>query len=81
MSFLGKLIANIKNYALIVLGALAAFGMFMWQMTRARLSSAKLKGEKRARKTEQKDIKATIEGLENENKIINSGDIDPDHFS
>ena len=70
---------TIKTYALIALGAIAAVFGFLWQMVRAKHANALKKGVEEAREVEQKDIKATIEGLENENKAIDS-DIKPDHF-
>ena len=70
---------TIKTYALIALGAIAAVFGFLWQMMRDKNANALKKGVEEAREVEQKDIKATIEGLENENKAIDS-DIKPDHF-
>ena len=72
---------TIKNYLLaglaVAVGLLAAVASWY----RANLKSAQLKGEKRAREVENKDAKATQEGLQNEAKVIDSNDIDPDHFS
>lgn len=73
--------STLKTYALSILGGLAAVFGFMWQMTRAKHEKALRKGAEDAREAEQKDTKATIEGLENESKVINNNDIDPNHFN
>lgn len=75
------MLSKIKTYALAVLGAIAAFALFMWQMTRANFKSAQLKGEKKAREVENKDAKATREGLQNEAKVLDDDNIDADHFN
>lgn len=73
------MLSKLKTYALAAVGVLAAVFGFMWQLSRASHIKDKLSGEKAAREVEQKDIKATVEGLENEAKILDS-DIKPDHF-
>ena len=65
------MLSKIKTYALAALGAVSAFALFMWQMTRGNFNKAKLKGEKKARQTESKATKKLVEGLENEDKIKN----------
>lgn len=72
------ILGKIKTYALAVLGAIAAFGMFMWQFTRANYQKAKLKGVERARETENKATDALIKGLEDEKTDT---DIKRDHFN
>ena len=71
--------STIKSYLLAGLAVISGVLAALWQYQRAKFKSAKLKGVEEAREVEQKDIKATIEGLENENKAVNS-DIKPDHF-
>jgi hypothetical protein len=68
------MLSKIKAYALVVLGAIAAFGMFMWQFTRANYAKAKLKGSERARKTENKATEGMIDDLNKENKVTGSVD-------
>ena len=63
------MLSNLKTYALAILGALAAFGLFMWQMTRANFKAAELKGQKAARDTERKAVEIMIDGMEAENEI------------
>ena len=48
------MLSTIKTYALAVLGAIAAFGMFMWQLMRAKHANAVRKGVEQARKVERK---------------------------
>jgi len=74
------MLSKLKTYAIAILGALAAFAGFMWQMTIAKHEKALKRGIKDAREVENKDAKATQEGLQNEAKVINN-DIDADHFS
>jgi len=70
---------KLKAYALAALGVLAAVFAALFYRERANYKEAQLEGEKAAREVEQKDIKATMEGLQNEAKILDS-DIKPDHF-
>jgi len=74
------MLSKFKTYAIAILGALAAFAGFMWQMPRAKHEKALKRGIQDAREVENKDAKATQEGLQNEAKVINN-DIDADHFS
>lgn len=69
-----------KTYAIAILTACVGLLAAVAAWYRGSLKSAQLAGSEAARETEQKDIKATIEGLENEQKAVNS-DIKPDHFS
>jgi hypothetical protein len=76
------MLSKIKSYALAILGMLAAFAGFMWQMTRAKHEEALKDGIEDARETEQKATKTMVEGLENEAKITQN-DTAPDrnHFN
>lgn len=74
------MLSKIKTYALAALGALSAFALFMWQMTRANFKSAQLKGEKKAREVETKATEKMVEGLENEDKIKNDNTVDRKSF-
>jgi len=71
---------KLKTYALVILGVFAAFAGFMWQMTRANFKAAELKGQKKARKVENKAQDAMIEGLDNENKIQADRTTNRDNF-
>jgi hypothetical protein len=71
--------STIKTYAIAALAVISGILAALWQYQRAKFKSAQLDGVEKAREVEQKDIKATIEGMENENKAVNS-DIKPDHF-
>ena len=71
---------TIKTYALAALGAIAAFGMFMWQMTRAKHEKALKDGIEKSRKTESKATDAMIEGLDNEAKIQADRSTNRDNF-
>lgn len=70
------MLSKIKASFTAILGALAAFGLFMWQMTRANSAKAEVKREKTARATEKKATDAIIKGVEKENEIKNSNIID-----
>jgi len=74
------MLSSLKTYALAALAAFAAFAAFMWQMTKAKHERALKRGIEKAREVENKDAKATAEGLQNEAKVIDT-DIDADHFS
>ncbi len=74
------MLSKIKTYALAVLGATAAFGLFMWQMTRANFKSAQLKGEKKAREVEKKAVSGMINDLDKENEIKNDDTTDRKSF-
>lgn len=71
------MLSKLKTYALAILGAVAAFGLFMWQMTRANFKSAELKGQKKARKVERDAHEEMIDGLETEQKEINDAKNNP----
>jgi len=73
-------ISSIKTYALAALGILSAVLAALWQYSRALHANDKLAGEKASREVENKDAKATAEGLQNEAKVIDT-DVDADHFS
>ena len=60
------MLGKIKTYALAALGAIAAFGLFMWQMTRAKHERALKRGIEEARGAENKATDAMVSGLENE---------------
>ena len=72
---------TIKNYLLAGLAVLTGILAALWQYQRAKFKSAQLDGVEEAREVERKDAKATQEGLQNEAKVIDDNDIDPDHFS
>ena len=74
------MLSKIKTYALAALGAISAFALFMWQMTRANFKSAQLKGEKKARETESKATTAIIEGIGKEDEIKNDKSTDRKSF-
>ncbi len=73
--------STIKNYLLAGLAVLTGILAALWQYQRAKFKSAQLDGSEKAREVERKDAKATQEGLQNEAKVIDDNDIDPDHFS
>jgi hypothetical protein len=72
--------STIKNYLLaglaVAVGLLAAVASWY----RANLKSAQLKGEKRARKAENKATDAMIDGLEAENEIKDDNSTDRSKF-
>jgi hypothetical protein len=74
------MLSKLKTYAMIALGAVTAFALFMWQFTRANFKAAELKGEKAAREVENKSSDAMIGGLENEEKIKNDATTDRKSF-
>ena len=74
------MLSKLKTYALAVLGAIAAFTLFMWQITRANFKSAQLKGEKKARAVEKKAIDGMINDLDKENEIKNDDTTDRSKF-
>jgi len=74
------MLSKLKTYALAILGAIAAFGLFMWQLTRANYKAAELKGEKAARETENKATTAIITGVSKENEIQNDNTTDRKSF-
>ena len=74
------MLSKLKTYALAILGAVAAFGLFMWQMTRANFKAAELKGQKAARDTERKAVETMIDGMEAENDIKKDNTTNRDNF-
>jgi hypothetical protein len=74
------MLSKLKTYAIAILGALAAFAGFMWQMTRAKHERALKRGIQDARKVENKATDAMIEGLEKEDEIKNDNSTDRDKF-
>jgi len=70
----------VKSKLIALLGFISAIFAALFYRERANYKEAQLEGEKAAREVEQKDIKATVEGLQNEAKVINN-DVDADHFS
>ena len=74
------MLSKLKTYALAILGVLAAFAGFMWQMTRASNLKAQVKREKAARTTEKKAVTEIIDGIEKENEIKNDNTTDRNSF-
>lgn len=74
------MLSKLKTYAIAILGALAALGMFMWQMMRAKHEKALKQGIQDAREVENKATDAMINGLEKENEIKNDNSTDRDNF-
>jgi len=65
------MLSKIKTYAIAALAVIAGVLAALWQYQRAAFANARLKGEKRVRKTEKKAVNAMIAGLENENEVKN----------
>jgi len=75
-----EMLSKLKTYAIAILGALAAFAGFMWQMTRAKHDKALKRGIQDAREVENKATDAMLEGLEAENEIKNDNSTNRDKF-
>ena len=76
------MLSRLKTYSLAILGALAAFSGFMWQLTRAKHEKALKDGIEAARETEKKATNAMIEGMEKENEVIKDNTPpDRNHFN
>lgn len=75
------MLSKLKTYAIAILTACVGLLAAAAAWYRGSLKSAQLKGSEAARRTEQKDAKVTQEGLQNEVKVLNSDNIDPDRFS
>ena len=80
VSWESVMLSKIKTYALAILGAIASFGMFMWQMTRAKHEKALKRGIEEAREIENKATDKMINGLEAENEIKNDKSTDRKSF-
>lgn len=65
---------ELKTYALVILGGLAAFGMFMWKVSQLNRVRDKVAGIKRTRQIEKSANKAALEGLQNEQDELNNID-------
>lgn len=74
------MLSKLKTYSIAILGALAAFAGFMWQMTRAKHEKALKDGIEEARETEKKATEAMIEGVNKENEIKNDNTTDRTSF-
>ena len=74
------MLGSIKNYALAALAVLTGILAALWQYQKAKFKSAKLKGERQARKQERKATDALVKGLDNENKIQNDNTVDRSKF-
>ena len=81
ISFISNAFSTIKTYAVAALAVAVGILAALWQYQKAKFAKATLRGSEKAREVEKKDAKATMEGLENEAKVLNDNDIDPDHFS
>lgn len=73
-------VPELKTYALVVLGVLAAFGLFMWKSSQLGRVKDKVKGIKQARATERRVNQSIIKGLQNENTKKSNRNYDNDEL-